>query len=94
MSTERQNLRRTRRQNLSYGASLVDAAGTVLGACTICDISDGGARLKLRDILTVPDVFILCLSKQGTARRYCRVVWRKEAEVGVFFEKDKTAPQP
>jgi hypothetical protein len=94
MSSEWNNLRRAKRQNMSYGCRVVDTAGTVLGTCTICDISDGGARLQLRGQLTVPDAFILHLSNQGTPRRCCRVVWRKDTEIGVFFEKEGAALRP
>jgi hypothetical protein len=33
----------------------------------------------------VPENFILALSADGAATRYCRVVWRTDKQVGVEF---------
>ena len=51
------------------------------------DISDTGARLDVGEPSGVPERFVLLLSKNGQARRLCRVVWRSEHQVGVQFEK-------
>jgi hypothetical protein len=53
---------------------------------TISDVSDSGARLDLDKPDGIPDRFILLLSKNGQARRLCRVVWRAEHQIGVQFE--------
>jgi hypothetical protein len=47
------------------------------------DISRLGARLSVDSAATLPDVFIVELS--ATLRRWCRVVWRKDREVGVEY---------
>ena len=54
---------------------------------TMSDISDTGARVDVEEPQGIPDRFLLLLSKNGQARRVCRVVWRSETQVGVQFEK-------
>ncbi len=39
------------------------------------------------DSKAVPDRFLLLLSSNGAARRFCRVVWRKPHQIGVKFER-------
>jgi hypothetical protein len=58
-----------------------------LHGCVLSDVSDTGARLDLEDSKTVPDSFMLLLAGNGSARRKCRVVWRKPRQVGVKFER-------
>jgi hypothetical protein len=54
--------------------------------CELSDISEGGAKIKLKDEFPVPDRFILAFSVRGTPNRACRVVWRKEEHLGLQFE--------
>lgn len=54
------------------------------------DISDTGARLKLREASAaaqgqLPARFILAISKSGNVFRRCELVWHKKDEVGVRF---------
>src|SRR5438105_2149920 len=53
--------------------------------CVVCDISPEGARLSPARFNALPDVFMLVLSKDGSSRRQCRVVWRKKLHIGVQF---------
>ena len=55
--------------------------------CTLSDVSDTGARVDVQDSTTIPDHFVLMLSSNGAARRFCRVVWRKPRQVGVKFAR-------
>lgn len=48
----------------------------------IVDLSDGGARLRVRGAKTLPDDFVLADPSTFLAHR-AQVIWRKEAEVGV-----------
>ena len=60
--------------------------GSIIGQCTMLDVSAGGARLKVDGALTVPEQFTLLLSKiDGKLRRQCVVAWRKDKQVGVRF---------
>jgi hypothetical protein len=51
--------------------------------CTIRDISDGGACLKVETPVGIPDTFILAVG--GVPTHPCRVVWRKASQIGVEF---------
>jgi PilZ domain len=90
--------RRARRKPLRYDARLAVGPGQ-FHDCVLSDVSDTGARIELQDAKNLPDRFLLLLSENGAARRFCRVVWRKARSVGVAFEKNFTdvngvAPAP
>ena len=55
--------------------------------CSLSDISITGARLDIDESKPIPDNFTLLLASNGSARRLCRVVWRKPRQIGVTFEK-------
>jgi len=57
--------------------------------CTIRDISEGGARLRVASPLGIPE-FVELVFGDETARP-CRVVWRKEAQIGVEFQSEIAA---
>ena len=78
--------RLARRQPLRYTAWVAVTAEQRLG-CVVSDISDTGARIDVQDSTTIPDHFVLLLSSNGAARRFCRVVWRKPTQMGVKFER-------
>ena len=52
--------------------------------CTVRDISDTGARLRVEGSMTVPDTFELLIPLDGLEAP-CQVVWRKGGDVGVKF---------
>jgi hypothetical protein len=53
-------------------------------ACTVTNISDGGARLYSE--IDMPPTFTLSVSGEGVSlRRECRVIWRLGGELGVEF---------
>ena len=54
--------------------------------CALSDISHIGARINIPDSNAIPDNFLLLLAENGSARRRCRVIWRKPRELGVRFE--------
>ena len=78
--------RKSRRQPMRYTAWMV-LDGEQLHGCMLSDISDTGARLNVEKSAKLPDRFVLVLSGRGSARRNCRVVWRKPQQVGVAFER-------
>lgn len=83
MTTEK---RKARRQPLRYIAWVALTAKERHG-CVVSDVSDSGARIDVQDSKILPDCFVLMLTSNGAARRYCRVVWRKPTQVGVKFER-------
>jgi len=52
-------------------------------ACSLADVSALGARLSVDRPAMLPDEFMLVLRKD--LRRWCRIKWRSETEVGVEF---------
>jgi len=78
--------RQARRQPLRYTAWVALTANERHG-CVVSDVSDTGARIDVQDSKIIPDHFVLMLSSNGAARRFCRVMWRKPTQVGVKFER-------
>jgi hypothetical protein len=78
--------RKARRQSMRHTAWLAVSAEQRTD-CTLSDVSDTGARVDVQDSTTIPDHFVLMLSSNGAARRFCRVVWRKPRQVGVKFAR-------
>lgn len=56
------------------------------------DISQTGARLIVNSTIELPDTFSLLLSKD--VARQCRVVWRREKQVGVNFGGRQIQQEP
>jgi PilZ domain len=54
-------------------------------SCTVTDVSESGARLKIDKPDALPEKFVLLLTSSGQARRLCRVIWRTRKEAGVKF---------
>jgi hypothetical protein len=84
----RAELRRKPRRQFHYNASVLTDDKTPPHPCAIADISETGARLVLQSECELPDRFVLLLTRNGVAKRFCRVVWRDGASIGVEF------PQP
>jgi hypothetical protein len=80
-----QEYRKSPRRSVHQPAVMVGRDGSILGACTMSNVSAGGARLEPRNAVTVPDSFTLLLSPTGSLRRQCKVVWRSETAIGVRF---------
>lgn len=55
-------------------------------SCTIVDLTNGGACIRLDDARDVPNRFELSFGNRH-ARRACRVTWRTNHHIGVAFER-------
>ena len=53
--------------------------------CELVDISEGGAKVHVTNLVEVPDKFVLKFSLLGNPQRPCKVVWRGEDHIGVQF---------
>jgi hypothetical protein len=84
--------RKSRRRPVRYAARVEFKSGRTAG-CFLSDVSDTGARLEVPYSDKVPERFLLWLTTDGSARRTCRVVWRKPNQVGVEFERRLPAQQ-
>jgi hypothetical protein len=60
--------------------------------CRIRDISQSGARLGFKQPETLPDDFVLSLSKDGRVARHCLMIWRRRDQVGVEFVGSQSTP--
>lgn len=78
--------RKARRRPIRYTAWLV-LGPAIRHSCLLSDISETGARIDFDEPGAVPDRFLLWLNRNGSARRTCRVVWRKKQQIGVTFEQ-------
>jgi hypothetical protein len=88
------NKRKFLRRRLVYrGYALF---GTHVQGCSICDASEGGAQIHIKNPADIPDQFVLSLSGRGPPCRKCQVVWRTDDALGVKWEShgDKTACDP
>ena len=73
-----------RRSHLLRLAVLLDGRPERILRCMLKDISDGGARLRVRASEVSGDEVTLIDLKEGTERD-ARVVWRRDNEIGVEF---------
>ena len=67
--------------------SLVDLPARVYPgavACTVCDRSASGARLRFAHSVVLPQTIIVVLWQSGQAHE-AQVVWREGAEAGLKF---------
>lgn len=79
--------RTAKRQPLRYTAWVALTAEQRHG-CVVSDVSESGARIDVQDSTALPDHFVLMLTSNGSARRFCRVMWRKPNQVGVQFTRN------
>lgn len=79
-------LRKATRRQVSQQALMLREDGSIIGPCTMLDVSASGARLKLPAEIVAPSEFILLLSKVNAAmRRRCIVAWQDQPNIGVRF---------
>lgn len=71
-----------RRRTLK-GAKIVINDGFSTFDCTVRNLSDLGANLRVPSIVGIPDSFRLIMS-DGQAFD-CKAVWKRESEIGVSF---------
>ncbi len=78
--------RKAARRPIRYSA-WVALEGEQLHGCVLSDVSETGARIDIDETKTIPDQFVLLLASNGSARRKCRVMWRKPHQFGVTFDR-------
>jgi PilZ domain len=86
MEKTTQKERRTGRRRALKAAQITFKGLKGLGAtidCTIRDISESGACLKVESPVGIPDDFVLAVGGVPTHR--CRLLWRKASQIGVEF---------
>lgn len=87
--------RKSRRRQVCQPALMVDDNGSVIGPCTLLDVSAGGARLSLPAEVTLPSEFVVLLSKyRGAAKRRCILTWTMGTQAGIRFPEPVERPVP
>jgi hypothetical protein len=81
----KQEGRKSRRRIVRHPATIINSDKSVLGPCTMVDVSATGAKIILKSGDQVSDEFLLSLSKSGNVTRQCKVSWRKDGVIGVEF---------
>ncbi len=74
-----------RRRMLKAGVIVFNGTCSSL-RCTVRDLSDGGARLKVDPIVHVPATFELIIEIDGLYAKGA-IAWRKGSDVGVRFSE-------
>lgn len=71
---------------------LMTDAGEMIGPAKIRDMSGGGAKLVLPDLIqAVPSRFVMAICSSSGPRRKCSLVWQTGNVVGVRFLNDPTS---
>jgi hypothetical protein len=88
MLAPKRDNRKQRRLPLRRAAAVVMPAASTPVRCVIWDMSDGGARLAIAcPMAELPRAFTLLLTRDGSVRRNCEVVWTDSRFVGVKFAR-------
>lgn len=75
-------------------AGVIRALPDFEATCVVRDLSEGGAKLKVKDSKLVPELFQLTIELDGLLAK-CQVMWRNDKnELGVKFEAPAVAIPP
>lgn len=83
------DLRTSPRHRTLKGAKITFLHDGAVIDCTVRNLSATGACLEVESFLGIPDVFDLVFS-DGTPRKRCAVVWRRNRRMGVKFTTGET----
>lgn len=83
-SVRKSELRKHARKQFHWRAAIIAGAAPPR-SCTVTDVSQSGARIKIERPDELPEKFVLLLTTSGKARRHCRVIWRSKKDAGVKF---------
>jgi hypothetical protein len=86
-----QTSEREHRHRVLKGASILSGIENSEIACTVRNMHEHGAELRVQPETTIPSEFLLYVPVDRTAYR-CELRWRIGPRVGVKF--DGTAPKP
>jgi hypothetical protein len=83
------NRRQARRFPAQHPAQILLGPDAMI-ACTVKDISTGGARIALKPQMDLPETFELFIAAHDLQVRRARVCWRKDGYAGIAFSLDDT----
>ena len=82
--------RKSPRRNIFQIGKVYNPDGTPLVECILRDISATGAKLELREDMSLPKSFMLALTRDGIVRRPCETVWQLSIVAGVRFSDESS----
>ena len=85
-------MRKETRQSVHRWARIELGDNRSLG-CRICNMSNGGALLRVQNVKSLPKTFALTDIIAGTTRRVA-IVWIGRDRVGVRFLEEPPKPKP
>ena len=77
--------RRAVRKAVHVAAWIEKEGNDLLELCTLIDISETGARLRIADVYNLPTDLTLHLARGSQNFQQCRVIWKRNNDVGVEF---------
>ena len=89
----KEDMRSSERSETLLQGQIVHSQGNSRTICVILDISDGGARIEIPTMVSIPDNFELLVPLRGT-KYPAHIVWRHAREIGVSFANGAAVPQP
>ncbi len=78
---------------LEWPGFLVLEPGGASIECTVAEVSDGGAGLRVSS-LPLPQTFELLLTANGKVRRQCHLIWRRGKAARVRFLRNSPFALP
>src|SRR5690349_5209455 len=82
MDQQKEHRRQRRNRTLKSGRIIFNGGYSVL-TCTIRNLSEGGAMIEVVAMLGIPHEFDLAV--EPAPPRRCRVAWRRDNRLGVYF---------
>jgi PilZ domain len=86
---ERRERRKRQRTRVMRNAKIIAPRSASMIHCTVLDLTNDGACLKVANTYGMPQTFELTF-EHGRTRRACRVVWHTHDSLGVTFEEPGT----
>ena|SRR5579872_2913837 len=86
--------RQSRRRAVSTPGIVFGTNGKPIVECQLRDISATGAQIVLDKETTLPERFVLAMSRDGKVRRQCTLVWQFSIVVGARFAPDAEQGAP
>lgn len=83
--TEMSDRRAIGRTKIAKGALLFFGESVGISSCTVCDVTNSGAGIRLQGLKILPLEFALSFDNFRSVRM-CRLVWRQSDFFGVAFE--------
>jgi hypothetical protein len=87
LAEDRADQRTAARRRVLLGAKVVEPNGTFSTNCTIRNVTDAGAGLRIPASVPVGDSVYLIELRSGVTHQV-KVAWRRDAEIGVSYEKE------